>query len=412
MANKQRLTESSIKKLPIESVRYRVWDTLKPNLLVETMPSTKKVFRVYYRHKGKPKFSTLGVWGSITLEQARNLATSQLGDAAKGVDLVEHKRTATQQEKRDHLLVLKTFIEERYEPWATASLKWGHQPVTLVRRRFSWLLTKPMNKITVGEITKWQSQEVKRGKSPATVNRVLAALRGVLTKAVDHGLLGHNPIAKVKNLKETDEKRIRYLTEPEETRLRKALRDRNDEKIEGRLSGNRFRVQRHYPKMDEISGYADHIEPLVLLAMNTGMRRGELFLLTWNNIDFGNKVLTVSAATAKSSKTRHMPLNVEAMEVLETLHSPNACGLVFPNPQTGLPMVTIKTAWGHLMSETGINDFRFHDLRHHFASQLVMAGVDLNTVRELLGHASLEMTLRYAHLAPEHKAQAVALLNR
>ena len=412
MANKQRLTESSIKDLPIESVRYRVWDTLKPNLLVETMPSTKKVFRVYYRHKGKPKFSTLGAWGSITLEQARILATSQLGDAAKGVDLVEHKRSAIQQEKRDHLLVLETFIEEIYEPWATTSLKWGHEPPTLVRRKFSWLLAKPMSKIGVSEIIKWQSQEIKRGLSPSTVNRVLAALRGVLTKAVEHGVLEHNPIAKVKNLRQVDEQRIRYLTESEEERLRGALRKRNHEKVEGRLSGNRFRAQRHYPKMDEISGYADHLEPLVLLAMNTGMRRGELFLLTWNKVDFENRVLTVSAATAKSSKTRHIPLNIEAMEVLKTLHSPRARGLVFPNPQSGLPMVTIKTAWGHLMSEADITDFRFHDLRHHFASRLVMAEVDLNTVRELLGHATLEMTLRYAHLAPEHKAQAVAMLNK
>ncbi len=412
MANKHRFTESSIKNLPVKTTRYRVWDTAKPNLLVEVFPSAKKVFRVYYRHNGKPKFSTLGLWGSITLEQARILATTQSGEAAKGVDLVERKRTANLQKKSDRLLVLETFIDEIYQPWAAANLKSGHESIKLVKRRFTWLLAKPMNKITVSEITQWQSREIERGIKPVTVNRVLAALRGVLTKAFEHDLLDVHPLAKVKNVKQPDEKRIRYLTEQEEDRLRTRLQERNRKKVEGRLSGNRFRLQRNYPVMAEIKGYVDHLEPLVLLAMNTGMRRGELFNLDWSRVDFDNKVLTVSAATAKSSKVRHIPLNAEAQHVLKTLYKPNAEGLVFPNPQQGGVMTTIKKAWGQVVTRAKLSDFRFHDLRHHFASKLVMAGVDLNTVRELLGHASLEMTLRYAHLAPEHKAQAVAVLNR
>jgi integrase len=72
----------------------------------------------------------------------------------------------------------------------------------------------------------------------------------------------------------------------------------------------------------------------------------------------------------------------------------------------------LDTAWENLIERAGIEDFRFHDCRHDFASRLVMAGVDLNTVRELLGHGDIKMTLRYAHLAPEHKAAAVAVLVR
>ena len=82
---------------------------------------------------------------------------------------------------------------------------------------------------------------------------------------------------------------------------------------------------------------------------------------------------------------------------------------MFPGPGVE-PMRDIKTAWSSLMTAAKIDGFRFHDCRHHFASRLVQAGVDLNTVRELLGHGDIRMTLRYSHLAPEHKAAAVAKL--
>lgn len=89
----------------------------------------------------------------------------------------------------------------------------------------------------------------------------------------------------------------------------------------------------------------------------------------------------------------------------------NGNGLVFPNSIKGSRLTTIKKPRGAVLKAANIKDFRFHDLRHHFASSLVMAGADLNTVRELLGHADLTMALRYAHLAPKHKAAAVALLD-
>lgn len=115
-------------------------------------------------------------------------------------------------------------------------------------------------------------------------------------------------------------------------------------------------------------------------------------------------------ASAKSGLTRHIPLNDEAVRVLRAWQPCSGSDvLVFPGP-SGEAMTTLKTAWSKLATAAGLKAFTFHDLRHTFASKLVQAGVDLNTVRELLGHADIRMTLRYAHLAPEHTAAAVAKL--
>jgi integrase len=177
---------------------------------------------------------------------------------------------------------------------------------------------------------------------------------------------------------------VRYLSGGEENRLRKALDDR--------------------------ATYADHLKPIVLLALNTGMRRGELFSLAWESVDMGQASLAVTGSTAKSGKTRHIPLNAEALAVLKSWHKhTDGAGLIFKS-HTGERFDNIKKSFATTLRAANIQNFRFHDTRHSFASKLVMAGVDLNTVRELLGHADIKMTLRYAHLAPEHKAAAVAKL--
>jgi len=151
---------------------------------------------------------------------------------------------------------------------------------------------------------------------------------------------------------------------------------------------------------------------MVILSLDTGMRFGELCALRWADVQMDLAFLTVRGVTAKNGTTRHIPLNAEALEVLRTWHPAEIDDSTFVfSGRTDDPIVDIKTAWLPLVREqANIANFRFHDLRHTFASKLVMAGVDLNTVRELLGHADIKMTLRYAHLAPEHKAAAVAKL--
>ncbi|MBL8522956.1 MAG: site-specific integrase, partial [Betaproteobacteria bacterium] len=230
-------------------------------------------------------------------------------------------------------------------------------------------------------------------------------LKALLSKAVEWGHIEASPIAKLKLGRDTPSGDDAYLTAEEEQALRAALADRDARMIAARESGNAWAAARGYETLPPLKHYADHLTPMVLVAMNTGLRRGELTSLHWEHADLETAVITVLAGKAKSGKARHVPMNAEVIAVLKRWKAvtPHEGDRVFP-------IESPKTAWNALVEEAGIGKFRFHDLRHHFASRLVMAGEDLNTVRELLGHADIATTLRYAHLAPEHKRKAVDAL--
>jgi len=188
-------------------------------------------------------------------------------------------------------------------------------------------------------------------------------------------------------------------------RLREALETRDHEMRTARASANAWRRARKRELLPALPHSGDHLTPAVLISMNTGMRRGELLALRWASIDFKGKQLTIEGSTAKSLQTRHLPLNSEALATLKAWREQAPAGERVFAIDTGF-----KSAWAPLLTRAKITGFRWHDLRHHFASRLVQAGVPLNTVRELLGHGSLAMTLRYAHLAPDQKREAVARL--
>ena len=152
-------------------------------------------------------------------------------------------------------------------------------------------------------------------------------------------------------------------------------------------------------------------KPMVIVSLQTGMRRGELFALTWQSVDLVAARIIVHGATAKSGTTRHLPLNSEALAVLRGWHGQvvDNLGLIFPGKGSAA-FNNVRRSWEGVLAAAPITRFRWHDLRHTFASKLVSASVDLNTVREPLGHSDYKMTQRYAHLAPEHKAAAVERL--
>jgi len=147
----------------------------------------------------------------------------------------------------------------------------------------------------------------------------------------------------------------------------------------------------------------------LILALNTGMRKGEILNLKWHDLDFKNNIIYIRQS--KSGEKREVPMNMLVRRTLIAVRKHSESPFVFCNTN-GENYANVRKSFFTACKKSDILKFRFHDLRHTFASHLVMGGVDLNTVRELLGHKSLEMTLRYSHLSPDHKQRAVSTLSR
>lgn len=413
---KTNLTERYIKSLTPEAKPYEVIDAGMSGFLLRVQPTGGMTFYVSYRNKsGDRQRVKLGAYGHITLTQARDLAKQHIGGIARGIDPHHEKKQVKAEavKAKEEAITLKKFVEEVYQPWVMANRKSGAHTMLVLDRYFRQWFNKPMMDFTRQQIEEWQIQQHKRGLKPSAVNRPLNALKSVFTRAHELNLIKDNILRPVKKMQECKDIRVRYLAPDEVDRLKSVLQERNREQIKKRESANQWRQERGYQLLPVClpHQYMDHLMPMILMVMNTGMRRGEVLQSRWSDLDFERRTLTIRAETAKSSKTRRIPLNAQAYQVLTAWKETNyqADGLVFPS-ETGEQMTTIKTSWGALMRKAKITDFRFHDLRHNFASQLVMKGVDLNLVRELLGHSDYATTLRYAHVADSNKADALALL--
>ncbi len=382
---------------------YELRDTAVRGLILRVQPSGYKAWIIQWAW-GKRR--TLGQCGHLSLDQARAHAATAMAEVIQqGLPSIAKAKPTS--------CTLKGFLDQHYAPWVVGDIKTGERSLQIIRTAFPDLLPRQLAAIDAGAIEHWWKarlavNSVHTGKpvTKATLSRQFAALRSALSKAVEWKLLDSNPLLRIRHKSAEGRTVIRYLSPDEESRLRAVLIARDEAAVQSRVSGNVWRALRKLPPLPLIplGGYMDHLTPVVLLAMNTGLRRGELLSLTWADVDMGAKMLTVRAERAKSGRQRHVPLNAEALDVLLRWHGQCADIPVVFQPND------VKTAWVKLLEKAKISDCRFHDLRHHFASRLVTRGVDLNTVRELLGHSDLKMTLRYAHLAPDHLAAAVEKL--
>jgi len=411
---KAKLTARTVNALVSESKPFEVWDTEIKGYLLRVQPSGIMTYYFFYRtREGQKRRIRIGNAGTLTPAQARDVVVKNAAEVAQGKDVQAEKMHKRKEADQAKFKTLAGFMEHKYVPWVKSERKTGTATVRRLNTNFEYLMSKPMEEISKWDLDKWRSEQRKKGKAPATINRDVTALKAALAMAVEWDVIDINPLSKVRPIKTDNRAQIRYLSADEETQLRDALNKREAKLRDDRVKGNEWRRTRGYDLLADISdtAFADHIKPMVLLSLNTGMRRGEVFSLTWEAVNLNAAMLTVHAKTAKNQTTRHIPLNDEALEALKAWQKQTgkASCLVFPGKE-GKRQDNVKRSWATVLKLAGIQDFRWHDMRHTFASKLVMANVDLNTVRELLGHGDIKMTLRYAHLAPEHKAAAVAKL--
>ena len=239
----------------------------------------------------------------------------------------------------------------------------------------------PLKNITLMQIEQYQSRRISDGKKPATVNRAIATLKHCVHKGYQWEMLPEETLKRVRQVKlfQENNMRLRFLSREE----CKAL-------------------------IDSCMGV---LKSIVVFALNTGCRKGEILSLEWEkHVDLRHGFITLDKT--KNGNRREIPINDTLRSVLQGLTRRLDVPYVFLDPVTGKPYKDVKRSFKTAKRRAGIRDFKFHDTRHTFASHLVMGGVDITTVSKLLGHKSLTMTLRYAHLAPSHLVKAVEILDR
>ena len=234
---------------------------------------------------------------------------------------------------------------------------------------------RPLPQITRTEIEAWRREKMASCR-PATINRDLSRLRHMLNLAVEWELLEESSMQGIKFLRENNA-RTRYLSLEECQRL-------------------------------IASCIAPHIRALVGVALHSGMRLGEILNLRWYDLDFASGFILVR--DSKNGESRHVPMDATLAALFRAYPHRLGTDLVFSSSSGG-HIVDVRTGFQNACKRAGLTDLHFHDLRHTFASQFVMAGGDLYILKEILGHKSITMTQRYAHLSPTYKIKAIDRMN-
>lgn len=286
----------------------------------------------------------------------------------------------TFQELVDRYLEYVELRNPKRHPWVKMYLDWwagqlGEYSLSEITKT---LIIEQRDKL----LTEKRSNDEQRTTS--TVNRYMTALSHAFTIAINEWeWVEEHPMKKIAKLPEP-RGRVRFLNDVERKRLLDACQ--------------------------EIRG-AENLYLLVVLALSTGARHGELINLRWHAVDLTRKVIVLH--DTKNKERRVLPLASHALELIKEHQEARdkATDLVFPAPRKPQQPWSSRSAWEAAMEKAELKDFRFHDLRHSAASYLAMNGASLAEIAEVLGHKTLAMVKRYAHLSEAHTASVVERMN-
>lgn len=270
---------------------------------------------------------------------------------------------------------------ERYREEVTPGKQDGEHQA----RQLDWwagrLGTLPLGSITPVMVAEARDALIAEGRAPATVVRYLAALSHLFTQSnKEWGICEDNPVLKVRKPKEP-RGRVRYLTQEEVSRLLEVCR---------------------------ASGHP-HLYRAVMLSLATGARQGEILGLDWADIHLDRRVIVLQKT--KNGERRVLSLSAApALECLLEVPEAERVGLVFPSKRDPAKPIDLRVPFGKALDTLGIEDFLWHDLRHTAASHLAMSGASSGEIAEVLGHKTLAMVKRYAHLSDDHISGVVERL--
>lgn len=383
---------------------FELDDSRLPGFKLRVQPSGVRSYVIQWA-RGKRK--TLAKVGEVTPAQAREMAEIVVGNVRTGKRPMHGLDSSS-------VPTLGEFIGDRYRHLIEASHRRPSQTIDRLKLQFGSFYSRSITDDITPDLEAWKAKQLQAGASASSVCRDLATLSGVYRRASrvlrkDVGEL-KNPVRDVERPKVDTDTEPRSLSRDDEQALRAALLARDEAAVEARARINVKRERAGRDLKPALPYFADHLTPMILLSINTGCRRGELFALTWAAVDLDNKTLTVIGERSKNNKTRLIPLNAEAIDTLARWREQlgQSDGLVFPGKEGG-ELTTIKTAWLKVIRDAGI-DITWHGLRHTFGTRLADAGVGLHTIQALMGHSDIRVTARYTKARDPAKRAAVDLL--